>query len=116
MGKFREYDGGVTSTQSFPFTWLVACNDHAMLPRLTPLTVSETELETCWLVRGDAVEDRDYNVEKVTWMWKKTLEQDARICEENYKGVGSRRYQPGPYSKMEQGAEQFIQWYLDEIR
>jgi phenylpropionate dioxygenase-like ring-hydroxylating dioxygenase large terminal subunit len=116
MGNFREYDGGITATQFLPFNWLVACNDHAMLPRVTPLSPFETEVEATWLVREDAVEGADYNAEEVSWMWRSTLEQDVRICEGNQKGVSSRHYRPGPYSKMEEGVEQFIQWYLGEIK
>ncbi len=115
MGEFRQYDGGVTATQFFPFNWLVACNDYAMLPRITPLSPLQTEVEQTWLVNRDAVEGADYNVEDLTWMWRRTIEQDVLICEGNQKGVNSRFYRPGPYTRMENLVEQFITWYLVQI-
>lgn len=116
LGDLREYDGGITTTQFWPFTWLVACNDHAMAPRVTPLTPSETEIEVLWLVREDAVEGVDYNPDEVSWMWETTFIQDVAICEGNQRGVNSSRYRPGPYVLMEDNAQNFIKWYLSEMR
>jgi Rieske 2Fe-2S family protein len=115
MGEFTEYDGGVTATQFLPFIWLVACNDHAMLPRVTPISPFQTEIEQTWLVHQNAVEGADYNVDDLTWMWRRTIEQDVQICEGNQRGVNSRFYKPGPYSKMEEAVEKFIDWYLAQI-
>lgn len=65
--------------------------------------------------REDAVEGVDFDVERVTWLWRATTEQDVRLCENNQRGVNSRRYQPGPYSETEGEVEAFIQWYLRHI-
>jgi Rieske 2Fe-2S family protein len=115
LGEYTEYDGAVTSIEFFPLIWLVCCNDYAMLTRFTPLSVLETEAQATWLVRGDAVEGRDYNVDDVTWLWRRTFEEDIEITENNQKGVCSRAYQSGPYSEMERLIETFIQWYLNQI-
>ena len=115
MGDYTDYDGGVTAIQFFPMNWIVACNDYAMLTRFTPISPLETEVEVTWLVDGDAEEGVDYSVDDVTWLWARTVEQDAWLCENNQQGVNSRHYQPGPYSTMEQSAEQFIRWYLEQL-
>ena len=115
MGDFKAYDGGVTSTQFFPINWLVADNDYAMLTRFSPLSLQETELEVTWLVREDAVEGRDYDVEKVTWLWRRTMEEDQTITENNQAGVNSRYYCPGPHSKDE-SLNEFLSWYLECLR
>ncbi len=115
MGDFKAYDGGVTSTQFFPINWLVADNDYAMLTRFSPLSLQETELEVTWLVREDAVEGRDYDVEKVTWLWRRTMEEDQTITENNQAGVNSRYYRPGPHSKDE-SLNEFLSWYLECLR
>src|SRR5262249_35093530 len=112
MGDYTEYDGGVTSIEFFPLIWLLSCNDYAMLTRFTPLSVHETEAQATWLVRGDAVEGRDYQIDEVSWLWRRTLEEDIEITENNQKGVCSRAYRPGPYSEMEQPIEKLVQWYL----
>lgn len=115
MGDFNEYDGGVTAIQWYPLNWFVACNDHAMLSRFTPVSPTETEGELTWLVHEDAVEGVDYNPDEVTWLWRKTMEQDVTLCENAQMGINSRHYRPGPYSKSEQSVEKLIQWYLEQI-
>lgn len=115
MGNYTEYDGAVTAIEFFPLIWLLSCNDYAMLTRFTPRSVLETEAQAIWLVRGDAVEGRDYNVDDVTWMWRRTLEEDFQITENNQRGVTSRAYKPGPYSEMERPIEKLISWYLNEL-
>ena len=115
MGSYTEYDGGVTSLMFFPVHWFTACNDHGMLARFTPLSPRETEVELTWLVHPEAVEGVDYEVEHVTWLWLKTVEEDLHICANNQAGVNSRYYQPGPYSKMEGTADRFMEWYLKEL-
>ena len=66
---------------------------------------------TC-LVRGDAVEGRDYDVETVGWLWAKTLAQDLELCERTQLGVESSVYSPGPHSEEEASVDAFLLWYL----
>jgi Rieske 2Fe-2S family protein len=116
MGDFKAYDGGVTAIQFFPINWLVADNDYAMLVRFAPLDVQATEVEITWLVHQDAVEGRDYRVDEITWLWRKTMEEDKKITEDNQAGVNSRFYRPGPHSKEEQSVGGFLDWYVDQLR
>jgi Rieske 2Fe-2S family protein len=115
MGDFKQYDGGLTAFQTYPILWFAASNDHALLTRFTPLSVMETEAEYTWLVNGSAVEGVDYDVNRVTWLWRITGEEDKVICENNQKGVNSRTFEPGPYSTAEDGVDGFIRWYLRQM-
>jgi Rieske 2Fe-2S family protein len=72
-------------------------------------------MEFTWLVREDAVAGVDYDPLTLSWLWRITAEQDKTICENNQKGVNSRRYQPGPYSTIESSTRDFIAWYLAEL-
>ncbi len=83
LGRLRTYDGAVTAIQIYPLIWLLACSDHAMLSRFTPLGPQATELELTWMVRSDAVAGRDYDPEQVSWLWRVTAEEDKTICENN---------------------------------
>ena len=114
MGRFKEYDGGVTAMQFFPINWFVADNDYAMLVRFNPLALQETEAEITWLVHPAAVEGRDYELAALTWLWGGTLREDQKITENNQAGVNSRFYRPGPHSTEEQ-LDEFLQWYLRQI-
>ncbi|MBV9568177.1 MAG: aromatic ring-hydroxylating dioxygenase subunit alpha [Hyphomicrobiales bacterium] len=115
MGKFNDYDGGVTSTHFAPSSFFIAYPDHGVLYRFLPLTAKSSALELVWLVRGDAREGEDYDPDKLTWLWKVTTEADKRITEDAQKGVSSRFYEPGPYAPTEPNAIAWIAWYLGEI-
>jgi phenylpropionate dioxygenase-like ring-hydroxylating dioxygenase large terminal subunit len=111
----REYDGAVTAVHVGPTSFLVAYADHGVIYRFIPRTADTSELEVIWLVRGDAQEGRDYDLEKLTWLWKVTSEADKRIIEHNQLGVSSRFYRPGPYAPMEYNTIAYVDWYLREI-
>ncbi|MBV8963986.1 MAG: aromatic ring-hydroxylating dioxygenase subunit alpha [Hyphomicrobiales bacterium] len=115
MGDFGDYDGGVTSTHFAPSSFFIAYPDHGVLYRFLPLAPKSSILELVWLVRGDARESEDYDLDKLTWLWKVTSEADKRITEDAQKGVSSRFYEPGPYSPTEPNAIAWIAWYLSEI-
>jgi Rieske 2Fe-2S family protein len=115
MGAFTDYDGGVTSTHFLPSSFFIAYPDHGVLYRFVPLAPSSCALELSWLVRGDAREGEDYDLEKLTWLWRVTTQADKWITENNQKGVNSRFYEPGPYAPVEPNAIAWIAWYLDEI-
>ena len=72
-------------------------------------------MEIIWLVRGDAKAGVDYDLEKLTWLWRVTTDADKIITEDNQKGVNSRYYEPGPYAPAEPSAIRWIDWYLNEI-
>ncbi len=110
-----DYDGAVTSVHVGPTSFLVAYADHGVIYRFIPKTADTSDLEVIWLVRGDAHAGRDYDLEKLTWLWKVTSEADKRIIEHNQLGVSSRFYRPGPYAPMEYNTISYVDWYLREI-
>jgi Rieske 2Fe-2S family protein len=100
----------------YPNSWNHLLSDHAVSFRMLPLSPTETELQTTWLVHKDAVEGVDYDVKKLTEVWVATNDQDRRIVEGNQNGILSPAFEPGPYSKVhEGGALQFIEWYTGLI-
>ncbi|HYC13093.1 MAG TPA: aromatic ring-hydroxylating dioxygenase subunit alpha [Stellaceae bacterium] len=115
MGGLRDYDGGVTSVHFGPASFFIAYGDHGVIYRFVPKAVDRSELEVIWLVRGDAREGVDYDLEALTWLWEVTSVADKRIIEENQRGVNSRFYAPGAYAPMEPNARRYVAWYLDEI-
>jgi Rieske 2Fe-2S family protein len=94
---------------------MYATSDHAILPRFTPVGPELTDVEFTWLVDKDAVEGVDYNVDRLTFVWRITTEQDKKIVDDNQAGVNSIAYEPGPYSEVEQGLVRFNAWYLMQI-
>jgi len=116
MGTIREYDGGTTDFQVGPVTFALAYCDHVVIYRFTPLSAKLCDCDITWLVNGDAQEGKDYTKERLTWLWDVTTQADQRIIEQNAKGVASRFYVPGPYSKMEDYTWKFIEWYLETVK
>jgi Rieske 2Fe-2S family protein len=115
MGDFSKSDGGYTSFRIYPGAYFLSPCDFAVLCRFTPLSVNRTLQEMLWLVAPGAEAGRDFDVDELTWLWRVTTDQDLQIIEDNQRGVASRAYEPGPYSKAEEGPERFINWYLRQI-
>jgi len=115
MGRFAAYDGVATFFHIGPASYFLAYPDHGMTYRFTPKALHASEMEVTWLVRGDAEEGRDYDLDDLTWLWKVTSEADQRIIEKNQEGVNSRYYEPGPYAPMESDVRRFVEWYMSEI-
>jgi phenylpropionate dioxygenase-like ring-hydroxylating dioxygenase large terminal subunit len=115
MGTLVERDVGALAVVIYPSFWFEASSDYAMLQRFLPVGPEITQVEMNWLVRDNAREGADYNVERVTAFWKATAQQDRIICENNQAGVDSRRYRPGRYSLVEGEVEKFVGWYLGQV-
>lgn len=101
----------------YPNTWNHYLSDHVLNFRMLPISATETEVQTTWLVHRDAVEGKDYDLTRLTEVWEATNDEDRRVVEENQIGIFSPAYRPGPYStKQESGVDQFINWYLEKMR
>jgi Rieske 2Fe-2S family protein len=100
----------------YPNSWNHLLSDHALSFRILPISPTETEVTTKWLVHKDAVEGVDYDLKALTEVWLATNDEDRRIVEENQRGILSPAYRPGPYSRMHEGAViQFVDWYADAM-
>ena len=111
-----EKDTGTLLLFNYPSTWNHVLADHAISFRLLPISPSETQLTTKWLVHKDAVEGVDYDLKTMTEVWMATNDADRRICQENQIGVTSPAYDPAPYSPIhEDGVVQFVDWYCSHL-
>lgn len=93
----------------------LAYADHGVIYRFVPRAGLETEMEVIWLVAADAEAGRDYDVERLAWLWDVTSRADKRIVERNQAGVASRAYEPGPFSMMEPGTQAYVERYVAEL-
>ena len=106
-------DGHCVFAELGPLSAFLAYPDYGVIYRFMPRGVLDTQMEVIWLVRGDAVEDRDYDVARLTWLWDVTSLADKRIIETNQAGVRSRHYAPGPFSLMEPGTRDYVERYVN---
>ena len=99
-----------------PNSWHHVFSDHAVTFAVFPLSADRTLLRTTWLVHRDAVEGIDYDLDRLTSVWRATNEQDAALVARAQRGAGSRAYQPGPYSPLTEGlVDQFTTWYVERF-
>ena len=115
LGELKDYDGGASDMTFGPVSFLLAYSDHVVLYVFTPIDLHNSKCEIYWLVRGDAEEGKDYDLDELIWLWDVTTEADKAIIVNNYKGVCSRYYEPGPFSGMERAERIYVEWLLDEL-
>jgi phenylpropionate dioxygenase-like ring-hydroxylating dioxygenase large terminal subunit len=116
MGAIKDYDGGTGDFQMGPLSYMLNYPDHCVLYRFIPRGLTSTDMEVVWFVRGDAQEGKDYDRDKVTWLWHNTTLEDEYIITRNSEGVNSRFFEPGPYHpEYEETLQQFVDWYLDTL-
>jgi phenylpropionate dioxygenase-like ring-hydroxylating dioxygenase large terminal subunit len=96
----------------YPNTWNHYLSDHVLNFRVLPISPTESQVTTTWLVHKDAVEGEDYDLKRLTEVWDATNDEDRIVVEQNQLGINSPAYEPGPYSQLqESGVIQFVDWY-----
>lgn len=116
MGSYNDADVGTLRARTLPNFWNHSSCDHGVSTLLLPSGPRKTLARVTWLVHEDAVEGRDYQLERLMPFWQLTSEQDWVICERQQKGVDSSAYEPGPYSKYkEYNVDAFVRWYVKTL-
>jgi glycine betaine catabolism A len=75
--------------------------DYVNYYTLWPVSVTRTIVESEWMFNPASFRRKDFNPQDAIDFWDVTNRQDWRITGESQIGIGSRRYQPGPYSARE---------------
>ncbi|MCV6597240.1 MAG: aromatic ring-hydroxylating dioxygenase subunit alpha [Mangrovicoccus sp.] len=116
LGRVPFADAGALLQFHYPTTWNHFLPDHSVIFRVTPVSPTETEVSTKWLVHKDAQEGVDYDLKRLTEVWMATNDEDRQVVEDNQQGINSPAYSPGPYSPIqESGVLQFVDWYCARL-
>lgn len=115
LGELTDYDGGASDFVIGPFTFLLAYSDHVVAYVFGPVDQNHCTCTIYWLVREDAVAGTDYDPDELTWLWDVTTEADKKIIVDNWNGVRSRFYRPGPFSRMEVMEQRYTEWILQQL-
>lgn len=113
--RLGEFDRGLApytaSIHLKPTFALVSCPDYAVVLSERPVSVDRTEIRMSWLVRADAVDGTDYDLDTLVKVWNETNLQDWALCERAQLGVRSHTYVPGPLSVDESSVADFYRAY-----
>lgn len=116
LGTIDEYDGASSEFLVGPVTFFLIYNDHMVGYRFLPISVEECVCDVFWFVHENAEEGKDYDLERLTWLWDVTTQADKEIIVNNQKGVNSHFYKPGRLANMEAYVQYFLNWYLNTIK
>ena len=116
LGGIKEFNQGCSDFNIGPVSYFLAYCDHVVGYIFTPTSQDQCQCDIYWLVNKDAEENKDYDKEKLMWLWDVTTYADETIIVNNQKGVNSIKYQSGPYTDKEQSTRRFIKWYLSELK
>ena len=91
--------------------------DYVMTHRIEPIAPGLSQVECSWLFDPDAVASPDFDPTFASELWDITNRQDWGACESVQRGVASRGYRPGPFSREEDGVmlftSQVARGYID---
>ena len=96
----------------FPTLFLSLHPDYVLVHRLQRQGVAQTRVICDWLFDPTAAAAPDFNPQPAVDFWDMTNQQDWQLCEWSQAGIGSRAYQPGPYSELESQLAAFDRHYL----
>jgi len=116
MGDLTDYHGGAHDFKVGPLLYALAYADHVVLYRFTALSIDECDCDITWLVNGSAEEGKDYDLDRLIWLWDVTTQADKKIIQDNHDGVMSRFFEPGPFSTFEGPTGRWVEWYLDTLQ
>ena len=116
LGTLKGYDQGASDLYVGMLNPLLIYNDYAVIYRFIPIDQETSVQEIIWLVHEDAEEGRDYELDRLCWLWDVTTVADKLIIEKNQEGVNSRFYEPGPLAEMEFYTQRFLDYYVARLR
>lgn len=117
LGRVGDGDIGSLRFALDPNSFAHAVGDYAFLFFCLPLGPEETLVHMKWVVDKDAIEGVDYDLDRLTRVWRETNDQDLWLVENNQRGVNSAAFEPGPYSAAsERTLIQFTDWYCAQAR
>ncbi len=112
IGGWEDHDASTLSMWFNPNAWIHFTSDHIGTNWVLPIDSGSCVLYSSWIVRDDAIEGVDYDLDHLTEVWKVTNAEDVGLCKSMTDGARSRFYQPGPFGDDEQFCRQFCDWFM----
>jgi Rieske 2Fe-2S family protein len=93
-----------------PTQFIVAHRDYVRSVRMLPRGPERTELVVEWLFDPEALDRPDFDLAHCVELGRRVVDQDARVCELNQRGLRSMRHDHGVLVAQEYGVYEFQQW------
>ncbi len=106
---------GHTFGTHIPGFFLVAHVDYVRMVRVRPLGPERTRLDVEWLFPPAVLSNEDFDLEHAAALGTRVVEQDARACELNQRGVRSRAHQRGVLVPQEHEVFGFQRWVIASL-
>ena len=111
-----EYNRGQSFAVQLPTMYVVAHRDYVRSVRMLPRGPERTGLVVQWLFTPETLERSDFDLEHCVALGRRVVEQDARVCELNQKGLHCMRHQSGVLVAQEYGVFEFQQWVRQALK
>jgi Rieske 2Fe-2S family protein len=99
-----------------PSMFVCAHIDYVRFVRTLPVSPEETRLVVEWLFSSDVLERGDTGVlDRMTALGALVVEQDARVCELNQRGLRCRRHEQGVLVPQESDVHDFHRWVRNAL-
>jgi phenylpropionate dioxygenase-like ring-hydroxylating dioxygenase large terminal subunit len=116
IGSFGEQDFHFVFYYSiFPNMLMSLHPDYVMVHQLRPQSSERTLIFCDWLFNPEAFERGDFGPDDAVEFWDMINKQDWHVCELSQQGIGSRAYEPGPYSARESIPAAWDREYLRHV-
>jgi Rieske 2Fe-2S family protein len=99
----------------FPNMLLSMHPEYVMVHQLWPQSPERTLIVCDWFFHPDAFVRPDFKPKDAIEFWDVTNKQDWHVCELSQQGIGSRAYEPGPYSSRESILAAWDREYLRQM-
>lgn len=106
----QDLERGHTYCSIWPNVFIGGFPDHVRIVRLHPLGPEETELTAEWLLPPETLAAGDYDLSNVVDFGKLVMEQDAKACELNQKGLHTAPLEQGVLMPEEYVLHRFHNW------
>jgi len=106
----EELARGQTYASTWPSVFIAGYADHVRIVTLRPLGPERTDLVAEWLFPPETLADPSYKLENVVDFGRLVMEQDAKACERNQRGLHAAPLKAGVLMPEEYLLERFHNW------
>jgi len=89
--------------------------DYVMYHVLWPVAPDRTRILCHWLFNPETLAGETFDIDDGVKFWDMTNREDWHVCELSQRGVRTRAYRPGPYSRRETISAAFDRDYLQAM-